>query len=266
MNIKFYIITYNNNTILNDWILKSLHESDYDRKNVQVFVINNHSNININNEYKSFVTLLNNSLRPDFSTGHLARNHNQAIINGFKNLKNPECDVVVSCQNDTVLRKDWYQSLTEIMKKYTYFSDDAGDQFQAFKSDGVRNIGLYDERFCNIGHQEADYFLRAYLYNKDYSSINDYCHNRIHNPVNKQIIQNTPTGGAREEKYHLDSMKHHPLSDKVFHAKWGDHVVTYNWTDNKQYSTVTECKLKNHIYYPYFELDVIDLVGKNYLV
>jgi len=266
MTVKFYIITYNNNGILNDWILKSLHESDYDRQKVQVFVINNHTNINIKDEYKSWVTVLNNNLRPDFSTGHLSRNHNQAIINGFKSLKNPDCDVVVSCQNDTVLDKNWYQSLTEIMNQYTYFAAGAGDQIQAFKSDAVKNIGLYDERFCNIGHQEADYFLRAYLYNKDRSSINDYCHRRLHNPTDKQVILNTPTGGMRNETYHLESMKHHSISDKVFHAKWGEDVMTYSWDTNKQYTTVTECKLKNHIYYPYFELDVIDLVGKNYLV
>ena len=266
MTIKFYIVTYNNNVVLNDWILNALHKSDYDRKNVQVFVINNHSNIKINDEYKSFFTVLNNNLRPDFSTGHLSRNHNQAIINGFKSLRNPDCDVVVSCQNDTILHKNWYQSLTEIMNQYTYFVVGAGDQFQAFKYEGVRNIGLYDERFCNIGHQEADYFLRAYLYNKDYSSINDYCHRRVHNSVDKQVIINTPSGGMRNETYHLESMKHHSISDKVFHAKWGDDIITYNWDENKQYTTVTECKLKNHIYYPYFELDVIDLVGKNYLL
>ena len=108
MTIKFYIVTYNNNVVLNDWILNALHKSDYDRKNVQVFVINNHSNIKINDEYKSFVTVLNNNLRPDFSTGHLSRNHNQAIINGFKSLRNPDCDVVVSCQNDPILHKNWY--------------------------------------------------------------------------------------------------------------------------------------------------------------
>lgn len=266
MTIKFYIITYNNNAVLNDWILKSLYESDYDRQNVKVFVINNHTNIQIKDEYKDWVTVLNNVLRPDFSTGHLSRNHNQAIINGFKSLKNPDCDVVVSCQNDTILHKNWYQSLTEIMNQYTYFTVGGGDQFQAFKSEGVRNIGLYDERFCNIGHQEADYFLRAYLYNKDCSSINDYCHNRLHNTVDKEVILNTLTGGMRNETYHLESAKHHSISAKLFHAKWGDEVVTRDWDINKQYASVTECKLKNHIYYPYFELDVIDLIGKNYIV
>ena len=267
MTVKFYIITYNNNKILNEWILKSLYESDYDKTKVEIFVINNHSNIEISDEYKHFVTVLNNVLRPDFSTGHLSRNHNQAIINGFKTLKNPDCDVVISCQNDTILNKNWYQTLTDIMEKYTYFSVGAGDQFQAFKSEAIRNIGLYDERFCNIGHQEADYFLRAYLYNKEYSSINDDCHGRHHNKINnQQVILNTLTGGMRNESYHLDSAKHHPISDKVFHAKWGNDIVTYGWDDNKCHTKVTECKLKNHIYYPYFELDVIDLEGKNYLI
>jgi hypothetical protein len=181
MKIRFYITTYNNNEILNDWILKSLHESDYDRNNVEIFVIDNHSNVHINDEYSSFVKVLANNLRPDFSTGHLARNHNQAIINGFESLTNPKCDVVVSCQNDTKVLKNWYQTLCEAMKTYTFFTTGQGDQFQAFKAEGVRNIGLYDERFCNIQFQEADYFLRAYLYNKEKSSINDHIHGRLHN-------------------------------------------------------------------------------------
>jgi len=265
MKIKFYIITYNNNPILNDWILKSLNESDYDRKNVQVFVINNHTNIEINDEYKSFVIALNNDLRPDFSTGHLSRNHNQAIINGFQNLKTPDCDVVVSCQNDTILHKNWYQVLMEVMNQYTYVCVGKGDQFQAFKPESIRNIGLYDERFCNIGYQEADFFLRSYLYNRDHSSINDYHHHRVHNPIDNQIILDTVNGGMREEISHLKSYAYHPLSLNIFRAKWGD-IHTEQWDTDKRYAAITECKLKNHIYYPYFELDVIDLLGKNYII
>jgi len=268
MIVKFYIITYNNNSILNDWILKSLYESDYDKKNVQIFVINNHSNIHINDEYKSFVTVMNNNVRPDFSTGHLSRSHNQAIINGFKNLKNPDCDVVVSCQNDTIMEKNWYQTLKNVMEKYTYICVGAGDQFQAFKSHAVRNIGLYDERFCNIGHQEADYFLRAYLYNKDYSSINDSCHCRVHNPLDEsdKLIKWSMSGCGREEESHLNSAKYHSISQNIFRAKWGDDVFERDWHMNKTFNIVNGCKIKNYIYYPYFELDVIDLVGKNYLV
>jgi hypothetical protein len=43
-------------------------------------------------------------------------------------------------------------------------------------SNAVKQVGLFDERFCNIGLQEADYFLRCLLYNKDRSSLNDIEH------------------------------------------------------------------------------------------
>ena len=265
MKIKFYITTYNNNEILNDWILKSLHESDYDRDNVEIFVIDNHSNVHINDEYK-FVKVLANNLRPDFSTGHLSRNHNQAIINGFESLIDPKCDVVVSCQNDTKVLKNWYQILCEAMKTYTFFTTGTGDQFQAWKTEGVRNIGLYDERFCNIGLQEADYFLRAYLYNKEKTSLNDKIHGRFHNRFNLPIIENTETGFQRKESSHLESQKLHNISCAVLYKKWGAEYsdkkgIFWHRIDNLD---EMKCLTENYVMYPYFEKDIIDPVGKRY--
>lgn len=266
MKTKFYITTYDNNDILNDWILKSLHESDYDRDNVEIFVIDNHSNVHINDEYK-FVKVLANNLRPDFSTGHLSRNHNQAIINGFESLIHPKCDVVVSCQNDTKVLKNWYQTLCEAMKTYTFFTTGAGDQFQAWKAEGVRNIGLYDERFCNIGHQEGDYFLRAYLYNSEYSSINDTRHRRLHNRFSLHIIENTESGYQRKESSHLDSHKMHGITLKMLHHKWGveyGNVRGCFWNKDLNLDSL-KCLIDNYVLYPYFEKDIIDPVGKRYV-
>lgn len=267
MKIKFYITTYNNNEILNDWILKSLHESDYVRNNVEIFVIDNHSNVHINDEYSSFVKVLANNLRPDFSTGHLSRNHNQAIINGFESLIDPKCDVVVSCQNDTKVLKNWYQTLCEAMKTYTFFTAGAGDQFQAFKAEGVRNIGLYDERFCNIGFQEADYFLRAYLYNKEHSSINDVGHGRIHNRHNQPLIEKTETGFHRKESSHVESHKLHAISRAVLYKKWGkEYGDLYGVFWHKhQFLDESNCLTDNYVMYPYFEKDIIDPKGKRYI-
>ena len=262
MKTKFYITTYNNNQILNDWILKSLHESDYDRDNVEIFVIDNHSNVEIKDEYK-FVKVLANNLRPDFSTGHLSRNHNQAIINGFESLIDPKCDVVVSCQNDTKVLKNWYQTLCEAMKTYTFLTIGAGDQFQAWKAEGVRNIGLYDERFCTIQYQEADYFLRAYLYNKEQSSINDKYHFRVHNEFIEKIIAETPSGYQRDEVSHLESMEQRDISSKVFHKKWGDHQFDGDW--NQQDLDKSCCLIDNYVIYPYFEKNIINSAEKRYI-
>ena len=208
--------------------------------------------------------MLANNLRPDFSTGHLSRNHNQAIINGFESLIEPKCDVVVSCQNDTKVLKNWYQTLCEAMNTYTFLTQGAGDQFQAWKAEGVRNIGLYDERFCNIGHQEADYFLRAYLYNKEHSSINDRCHERIHNRHNQPLIEKTVTGWGRKESSHMESQKLHGITVTMLQHKWG---VEYGngkfW--NRFNLDQLKCLTDNYVMYPYFEKDIIDPVGKRYI-
>jgi hypothetical protein len=97
MKIKQYIVTYNNSLQINnclDSIFSKLSEEELSV--LEIYIINNHSNLEINKEYLNNITILNNDLRPDFSTGHLSRNWNQAIINGFKSLKNPFCIECVS--------------------------------------------------------------------------------------------------------------------------------------------------------------------------
>ena len=102
MKIKQYIVTYNNPLQINSCLYSifnnlSTVELDY----LDLYVINNHSNLQIQSEYLDKITILNNDLRPDFSTGHLSRNWNQAIINGFQNLNEPDCDIVITNQDDT---------------------------------------------------------------------------------------------------------------------------------------------------------------------
>ena len=173
MKIKFYIVNYNNDGVLNNMILKSLFESKFDRDKTEIFIINNHTNIHVNDEYKSFVTILNNTLRINESTGHLSRNWNQAMINGFRSLKSPDCDIVIGCQNDTVIESNWHEILLENLQQYKYIQQGRGDQFQVWTPEAVKHIGLYDERFCNITFQEYDYFTRAILCYIEHSSIND---------------------------------------------------------------------------------------------
>jgi hypothetical protein len=266
MKIKFYIITYNNSTVLNDWILNSLYNSNYNRNDVQIYVINNHTNFLLEGKYKSIVTVLHNTLRPDFSTGHLSRNHNQAIINGFKSLTNPDCDLVISCQNDTIVLPDWQQHVENLIKKYNFMAFGAGDQFQVFTAEGIRRVGLYDERFCNIGYQEGDFFLRNLLHNPDKSSINDYVHGRILNPENVQIIKHTSSGSERtglSKDIHYSSAKYHGLSRKIFESKWG--INPKRWNIESLSKIKNASNIPNFIYYPYFERDVEDLIGKNYI-
>lgn len=114
MRIKHYIVTYNNNEVLNN-CLESLWDifENYTKDEYQVYIINNHSNFSINRKFERYVEVIHNDLRPDFSTGHLSRNWNQAILHGFKDLNNPDCDILVTNQNDCEFDGDFVPNLIE---------------------------------------------------------------------------------------------------------------------------------------------------------
>lgn len=262
--IHLYILTYNNNPILNEWALKSLHESDYDRDRVKLFVINNHSNIVIEEQYKQTVTVLNNVLRPDFSIGHLSRNWNQAIMRGFVNLNNPQCEYVITCHNDTIFKKDWYNNLMKHARIYNYIQLGAGDQFQMFSPAAVKHIGMNDERFCGNGVQEGDYLLRARLYFGMHSTINDYNHDRIHNPIEENdVIETTPLGWQHSKDIHTLYVRFHPICYTIFKKKW--EISPIEWSRYDVPFDSLEPLIDNYILYPYFEKDIITLKQQKYV-
>ena len=132
----------------------------------------------------------------------------------------------------------------------------------------VKNIGLYDERFCNIGYQEADYFLRAVLLNRQHSSINDVYHKRIHNPCENNVIEDVPSGYMRNDVDHLNSLQYHHISRRMFAYKWmglipiskDNQATPYeNWDD--YIKSVPICA-KQYVMYPYFECLLPDLETK----
>lgn len=265
MKIKLYCITYNDNDILNQWFLESLYLSNYDKNNVDIFIIDNHSNISIDSKYNNLITIIPNTLRPNFSTGHLSRSWNQTIINGFVDLNNPDCDLVVACQVDTVLKKDWFDKIYNLPnKEFCYISEGAGDQFQIFTPESIKNIGIYDERFCSIGLQEGDYFLRALLNYSNNSSINDYYHERVLNPIGNEnefiFIENTVSGFHRKSMNHDTS--YHSYNIQLFRLKWTKLIHMMNdvgerWKDifilsNSHFKP----NIPNFMYYPYFEKNI----------
>ena len=266
MKINLYIVTYKNDKILNEWSLKTLFESDYLQAECEfnIHVINNHSEINIQEEYKDKVQVLENTLRPDFSTGHLARNWNQALIHGFRDLREPASDIVICCQNDVKFKKDWLQHLLKLHDVYSFVTYAQGDAFHSYTPSAVRAIGLWDERFCNICYQEHDYFIRALIYNKEKSSINSKGSRQLLNPCNVELleIQGAPCGSKRGELSHNQSRKHSDISKKLFEQKWG--VRPAQWPANPDWYP-KKSKIQNYLFYPYFERDVQGLRDKHYL-
>jgi len=204
-------------------------------------------------EYSSYnIRVINNEGRPDFSRGHLARSWNQAIIHGFRDLKDPDCDIVVAVQNDVVFSPSWCESLLSYHDRYDFIQVGVGDDFQSFTPESVRKVGLYDERFCNIGGQHYDYFFRQIVFNRDKSSINDFYHYTVHNPIYQRIINSvydsSQPQGSRNRKYdndtlagftnmndiivhqdcgflrgnihHLRSMEYHGIASELLSSKW----------------------------------------------
>ena len=257
MKIRIYVVTYDNNTILNEWLLSSLYKSNYPKDKVEVYIIDNHSNIKIKKQFKGLVTVIPNSLRLNSATGHLSRNWNEAIINGFESLTKPVCDAVICVQNDTIFNVNWYQNSINSLKNYDYIQQGIGDQFQIFTAEAIRHIGIYDERFCGIGFQEYDCFLRAILLYGERVSISDYGHSgHCLNPYNFKIIESTTSGHDRGELSTRISMTiGHAPSQCLLSRKWPvrDSTVSSFTKENVKIGCET------YTTYPYFEMDIYPL-------
>jgi len=249
--IKIYTVTYNDNESLN-LTLKTFFESDnLDQIEFEYFIINNHTNIQISDEFSSKVKLLRNEVRPDFSYGHLARNWNQALINGFQNIRKPDCDIVITTQDDILWNKDWVNKLLKIHESYSFYTCDFGDNFCSYTPSSVKKIGLWDERFCGITFQEADYFLRAVIFNGKNSSINDKHHKRVSHKQELVVQRQNPT----KFRPHNNRNYSHKYTRTLFLKKWSgrpphtwESVVDNRLRPNKNYKEV--------VYYPYFEKDI----------
>jgi FkbM family methyltransferase len=265
LKIKQFIVTYNNEVQINN-CLKSIfsRSTEAELSLLEIFIINNHTKIKIDPQYAGRVTVLNNALRPDFSTGHLSRSWNQAIINGFKNLKAPDCDILITNQDDTLFVDNYITKVIELHKKLDLVQFGWGDNFISYTPRAVRTVGLWDERFCNIGYQEADYLTRAMLYLKDKASINDFSHKRMFNPADKAecVIEIIPSGYARGEEYCHASVKFHEHSKFLYEMKWGvDPHLGWDGLNPRD----LRLRLPQFIYYPYFEKDVETLDEQKYV-
>jgi len=261
--IKLFIVTYKNSKYLNSCVESIFRNtSPLEQSNLQVFIINNHSSFELNEEYKDKVTVLHNDLRPDFSTGHLSRNWNQAIINGFGDLNNPHCDILITCQDDTVFRNHFISKVIEVHKTYDFFTCGPGDNFMSYTPQAIKRIGLWDERYCGISSQEMDYFIRAFKYHREGSSINDYYHDLVLNPIDVSLnpIEMTETGFERQDENHLASINYHVVSAQVFVLKWPN-------LTRPIFETIgdLEPQIPSFITYPYFEKDVETLIEQKFL-
>ncbi len=251
VNIEFFIVTYKNEDLLHRCIASIMTMSKPSHITLNINIINNHGTLCPLQR----VTIHNNTIRPDFSTGHLARNWNQAILNAFKDPRHSATDLLILCQNDTMLHPHFMINILDLMRQYHYITIGAGDEVQVMNINAIEEVGLFDERFCNIGFQEADYFLRSKLILQDKACINDYRHGRLHNALSEEyifdkLINQVTCGYERNDESSGASMIHHDISKQVFFYKWGNHIDPENW--NETHDTIEQVP-KQFMYYPYFE-------------
>ena len=258
--IKIFILTYRDPDSLNS-NLASLFDSDWEPNNTEINIINNHSEeFKLDERYKNKITVHHQTLRANWSCGTPARDWNQAIVLGFKNLTEPDCDQLILCQDDCVWDKDWRARLDIIHQTYNFYQCSWGDCFMSFLPEAIKNIGLFDERMCTLGYYEGDFLLRAYLYNREKSSINDHHHKRVWQPTG--TVANRPTSNVNPPKM----MEY---SQQVFFEKWtGYHKLnlTWNWDETLFKHTPLHSAIPCFVMYPYFECDVKDLKEKNYIM
>ena len=291
--VKIYIVTYKRSDTLND-TLKKLFDSDFAQvQNTEVNIINNHTDFYLNPEFKDKVNVLHNVLRPDWSNGNLSENWNQALINGFKDLDNPDCQYLVTLQNDTSVHRNWFQNLMKMHEKYNFVVGFCGDNLVSYTPEAVKKIGIWDENFSGIGYKEADYWLRALIFNKKYSLINDFAHGIVLNekdalpldtPIDRNIvfsdehvkrlpddkeqaeIWTKSRGGAFKThawlyfRYNIENNTWTSNPEKI---GWIKH-----WTDEfiNNPPDITKSKCKTIMKYIYFENRLDDLSSKNDLL
>ena len=268
MKTKIYILTYKGFNRLNK-TLKSVFESDYADNECEINIINNHSEIRIDEQYIKRVNILNNNLQADFSTGHMSRNWNQALILGFENLNNPKSDLVITLQDDVILHNQWYDKLINLHNKYNFVQNGHGDAICSYTPEAVKKVGLWDERFL-MGKQCADYFFRHLMYNWDYCTINDPIHQRIHNPIFNDdikssfeylVVDNFMGDHWPDPTFDLE------IANKVIDYKYGSESVIAPWTVQvKNNAKIFKFNKTNFITYSYFEKDIYNLEQKGYVL
>ena len=282
MIFSLYIVTYKNEDLLQRCLDSALVSTSGLEPNdtLCITVINNYDVLNLPDKYANKVTVINNFGRPKFSTGHLSRSWNQCILHGIENINKPKCDVLILAQNDVVFKPDYIASIKKALEmSYNYIALGRGDEVQIMTPDSIKRIGLYDERFCNIGFQESDYFLRAVLLNPTKTSINDVFHERTHNalPDTLQILEQVDCGYLRGDESHMSSCKYHLVSKRMFAYKWmgllpfskspqigvpDDMHIRYPYEAWDSYVKSVPLCAKQYIMYPYFECELPDLEEK----
>lgn len=260
---SIWIVTYKNSEDLNTNLDSLFQYWHPDLMDIEVNIINNHTQFSLHNHWWDKVRVWHNRLRSNNSIGHLSRNWNQALIHGFVSLENPRVDYVINSQDDVIWHEGWCERVLETTQTYDLITQGVGDALIVYKIDSVRNIGLWDERFCPSFYHDGDYFLRALIYNKDKSSINDPAHGRILNPINCSFATVPSANASRVDAKNLSYGKA-SIPFAVWRSKWNTNPL--HWTEELLKNPPSESQCLNYIQYPHFETNLQQLAGRKYVI
>jgi Glycosyl transferase family 2 len=258
---SIWIVTYNNSADLNANLRSLWANANWDALQFYVNIISNHSRIELEYEFLGCTRVYHNNLRDDQNLGHLSRNWNQALQLGFGDLNNPSHDLVITSQDDVLWEPYWCENLVEFMKNHSFVTQGHGDAVVIYKPEAVKRIGMWDERFCPSFYHEGDYFLRAFLYNNQASSINDPGHFRVWQPLDKSIISIPEANQLRIDAKNM-SYGHAELPFKIWYHKWACPPIY--WDTEHMQNNPPQPQIPAYIQYPHFEFAVETLEQQKY--
>ena len=289
--IKIYIITYKRNDVLNE-LLDNIFTSDISGCNLEVNIINNHSELFIE-KYQDKVNVHHNQCRVDWSNGNLAQDYNFALIDGFRDLNNPDCDYVITLQNDALLDDNWCNCILNQFKEYDFVVGYLGDNIVGYTPEVVKSVGLWDENFAGVANKCADYYLRCLLYHdKEKIQINDILHRRLINydsDLNLDVVEdrgfiinqnNTSRLPDDEEHKKIRADENPYRAQQTYYflwkwegtrpdierkGNWNEHGYLLNWPTDMKENNPSHPKKIQFVKYPFFEKNIIDIQNKGYI-
>lgn len=277
MKIHVGIVTYNNSSDLNK-LLDSLFHSDLVEHNHSVQILNNHPTLfNLSDKFVDKVDVIHTK-RDNHQTGHISKDYNRIIIDGFQSLNNPKNDFVVTIQDDNTVKLNFVEKLINLHETYNFITSGPGDNFVSYTPDAIKNIGLWDESLPSIG--DADYLLRSVIWNYEKTSLNDIGQQRVLNASTEDSHREywNPEFRSESSLINCGSLVNnesrqsnlsplwigvHPFTH-AFINKWGEHIPQSVWTDTfmSEIKETLKPKIRQQIIYPDFECDIIDILNK----
>ena len=282
VDIRVFVVTYNSD----DDVFKCLDSilgSDITTMKHEVVVLNNFGYLarRMPKRFHGRVIVLDNPRRPDWSTGHLARDWNQCLVNGFQDLDAPRAKMVVCMQADNEVAPAFATTLQILHKKFMFINAGIGDAFCSYTPEAVKTIGLYDERYSNIGWQDFDYLFQAIMHAgpaiccmEKTITYDKYLEQAF--PCGRQpsgqlhtLLSKVRSGYLEKKASHSASHAFHYYSETVFREKWpmlskpgmrAGEFANWGFTSAKQVKAYSLKRLSpaipSFILYPYFEKNV----------